>query len=230
MSPRERRRRIPFVVAAPSGTGKTTVCHRVVEGDPGIVFSVSHTTRKRREGEVDGEDYHFVCRSEFERLIGAGAFLEWALYNGNHYGTSWDSIDAPLAEGRDVLLEIEIQGARQVRERRDDARFIFLLPPSMRVLEDRLSGRGTDSPEQIRRRLELARQELAAVRDFDYAVINDDLDRCVASVMEIIRAERSGGSEELRRRFAPAAATERFARADAPAPEGVGRPPGGRVA
>jgi guanylate kinase len=216
MSPRERRRQIPFVVAAPSGTGKTTICHRVVEDDEGVVFSVSHTTRARREGEVDGEDYHFVSRSEFERLAGDGAFLEWALYNGNHYGTSWDSIDAPLAEGCDVLLEIEIQGARQVRERRDDACFIFLLPPSMKVLEDRLRGRDTESPEQIRGRLERAREELAAVRDFDYAVVNDDLDRCVASVMEIIRAERSGGSEELRRRFAVAAAYERFTRASAP--------------
>jgi len=230
MSPPERRRQIPFVVAAPSGTGKTTVCHRVVEGDAGIVFSVSHTTRQRREGEVDGQDYHFVGRGEFERLVQAGAFLEWALYNGNLYGTSWDSIDAPLAEGHDVLLEIEIQGARQVRERRNDARFIFLLPPSMRVLEDRLRGRGTDSPEQIRRRLELAREELAAVRDFDYAVINDDLDRCVASVGEIIRAERSGGSEELRRRFGAAAAYERFERAGAAAPGDVGRPPGRPVA
>jgi len=230
MSPRERRRPIPFVVAAPSGTGKTTVCHRVVEADAGIVFSVSHTTREQREGEVDGEDYHFVDQSEFERLVRVGAFLEWALYNGNHYGTSWDSIDAPLAEGRDVLLEIEIQGARQVRERRNDARFIFLLPPSMRVLEERLSGRGTDSPEQVRRRLELAREELAAVRDFDYAVTNDDLDRCVESVREIIRAERSGGSPELRRRFATAAAYERFTRAGGAAPGDVGRPPGGPVA
>jgi guanylate kinase len=210
MSPRDRRGQIPFVVVAPSGTGKTTICHRVVEGDDGIVFSVSHTTRARREGEVDGEDYHFVTRSEFERLKGEGTFLEWALYNGNHYGTSWESIGAPLAEGRDVLLEIEVQGARQVRERRHDACFIFLLPPSMKVLGDRLRGRGTDSPEQIRRRLEQAHEELAAIRDFDYALVNDELDRCVASLMEIIRAERAGGSEELRRRFAVAPAYERF--------------------
>lgn len=210
MSPRDRRRCIPFVVAAPSGTGKTTICRRLVEDDEGIVFSVSHTTRKQREGEVDGEDYHFVSRGEFERLKGEGAFLEWAVYDGNLYGTSWESIDVPLAEGRDVLLEIEVQGAGQVRRRRDDACFIFLLPPSMKDLEDRLQGRGTDSPEQIQRRLEPAREELEAIRDFDYAVTNDDLDRCVASVVEIIRAERAGGSEELRRRFAITPAYERL--------------------
>jgi guanylate kinase len=230
MSSRGRRRQIPFVVVAPSGTGKTTICHRVVEGDDGIVFSVSHTTRARREGEVDGEDYHFVTPSEFERLAGDGAFLEWALYNGNRYGTSWESIRAPLAEGRDVLLEIEVEGARQVRERRDDACFIFLLPPSMKVLGDRLRGRGTDSPEQIRRRLDRAGEELEAIGDFDYAVVNDDLDRCVGSVMEIIRAERAGGSEELRRRFAVAPAYERFKRAGAAGQGNDGRPSGGPVA
>ena len=228
MSSRDRRRQIPFVVVAPSGTGKTTICRRVVEGDDGIIFSVSHTTRTRREGEVDGEDYHFVTRSEFDRLAGEGAFLESALYNGNHYGTSWESLRAPLEEGRDVLLEIEVQGAHQVRERRDDACFIFLLPPSMKVLEDRLRGRGTDSPEQIRQRLDLARTELAAIRDFDYAVVNDDIDRCVASVMEIIRAERSGDSEELRRRFAVDPALERFERASAGDPGALDDPPGVR--
>jgi guanylate kinase len=203
------------VVAAPSGTGKTTVCRRIVESDEEIVFSVSHTTRARREGEVDGEDYHFVTRGEFERLADDGAFLEWAVYNDNRYGTSWKSIDVPLAEGCDVLLEIEVQGARQVRRRRDDARFIFLLPPSMEVLEDRLQGRGTDSPEQVQRRLETADEEVEAIRDFDFAVVNDDLDRCLASVMEIIRAERAGGSEELRRRFAVTSAYERFTGAEA---------------
>ena len=230
MSSRDRRRQIPFVVVAPSGTGKTTICRRVVEGDDGIIFSVSHTTRTRREGEVDGEDYHFVTRSEFDRLAGEGAFLESALYNGNHYGTSWESLRAPLEEGRDVLLEIEVLGARQVRERRDDACFIFLLPPSMKVLEDRLRGRGTDSPEQIRRRLERASKEIEEICDFDYAVVNDDLDRCVESVMEIIRAERVGGSVELRRRFAVAPAYERFTRAGAAGQGNVGRPSGGPVA
>jgi len=203
----EQRRGIPFVVAAPSGTGKTTVCRRIVERDENVVFSVSHTTRERRAGERDGVDYHFASGEEFERLVASGSFLEWAVYNGNQYGTSWRAIETPLGAGRDVLLEIEVQGASQVRARRADARLIFLLPPSMELLEERLRGRGTDSPEQIRKRLSLARRELAAVRDFDYAVVNDDVERCVAAVLEIIAAERRGGSREIRRRFSPAAAS-----------------------
>jgi guanylate kinase len=204
------RRGIPFVVAAPSGTGKTTVCRRVVERDPLVEFSVSHTTRAQRPGEEDAVAYHFVTREEFARLVAAGAFLEWAEYNGNHYGTSWASLDAPLARGRDVLLEIEIQGARQVRERRRDARLIFLLPPSLEVLERRLRSRGTDSPEAVAGRLALARRELAAADGFDYAVVNDDLERCVAEVAAILAAERAGDTSELRRRCDPRPALARL--------------------
>lgn len=208
MSPQ--RRGVPFVVAAPSGTGKTTVCRRVVEADREVEFSVSHTTRPPRPSEREGVDYHFVDGARFVELIGEGAFLEWAEYNGHRYGTSWSAIEEPLALGRDVLLEIEIQGAAQVRERRDDARFIFLLPPSMKQLEERLRARGTDSAEQIERRLAVARRELEEARRFDYALINDDLGRCVEEVVSILRAERSGAPEELRRRFDPHQALARF--------------------
>jgi len=194
----------PVVVAAPSGTGKTTVCREVVARDGRIVFSVSHTTRPRRPGEVDGVDYHFVDEQEFRRLIRDGAFLEWAEYNGNHYGTSLASLEPPLAAGRDVLLEIEVQGARQVRARRPDARFIFLMPPSFDALRRRLAKRGTDAAEEVERRLRVARQELSAVRDFDYAVVNDDLETCVADVLAILAGERSGECAALRRRFDPA--------------------------
>jgi guanylate kinase len=204
------RRGIPIVVAAPSGAGKTTVCRRLVAGDPRLVFSVSHTTRPRRTGESQGVDYHFVSRAEFEKLAAAGAFLEWAEYSGNLYGTSWAAIEAPLGAGRDVLLEIEVQGARQVRSRLADARLIFLLPPSMAVLVHRLEQRGTDSPEQIAARLDTARQELAAVEEFDYAVVNDDLERCIESVLAILAAERADEASELRRRFTPRAAAERL--------------------
>jgi len=200
----------PIVVAAPSGTGKTTVCREVVKRDDGIVFSISHTTRPQRSGETDGEDYHFVAADRFEQLVGEGAFLEWAVYNDHRYGTSWAAIDAPLAAGRDVLLEIEVQGARQVRERRADARFIFLLPPSLEALRDRLTRRGTDSSAQVARRLDLARRELHAVGDFDYAVENDDLETCVQHVLEILAAERRGECAPLRDRFDTALALERL--------------------
>jgi len=203
-------RGIPFVIAAPSGTGKTTVCLALRKRNPRLVFSVSHTTRPRRANETDGVDYHFVSTQEFERMIGAGAFLEWAVYNGNHYGTSWKAIEGPLAEGCDVLLEIEVQGARQVRQRLPDARLIFLLPPSQQALVQRLEGRGTDTPEQIAARLRTAQGELAAVEEFDYAVVNDELDRCVTQVGEIAAAERRGSADELRRRFTPRQAATRL--------------------
>jgi guanylate kinase len=201
---------VPFVVAAPSGTGKTTVCRRVVQKDPLVEFSVSHTTRPRRDGEAEGIDYHFVTHERLQEMVRGDAFLEWAEYDGSHYGTSWAAIEQPLGQGRDVLLEIEIQGAAQVRERRADARFIFLLPPSMEVLRERLRGRSTDAPERIERRLALAEREMEEIRRFDYAVVNDDLARCVAEVGEILRGERGGGAAYLRRRLDPQAALARL--------------------
>jgi guanylate kinase len=204
------RRGIPFVVSAPSGTGKTTVCRRVVAGEPGLVFSISHTTRRRRAGETDGVDYHFVDEEGFQQLVEQGAFLEWATYNEHRYGTSWAAIEEPLAEGRDVLLEIEIQGARQVRRRRQDARCIFLLPPSFAVLRQRLEARGTDAPAVIARRLALARDEFRALDEFHYAVINDELEQTVADVLEIVRAERTRQTGAVRERFSPSAARARL--------------------
>jgi guanylate kinase len=199
-------------MAAPSGTGKTTVCHQVVQNDPLVEFSISHTTRPQRDGETEGVDYHFVTLEHFEEMIGEDAFLEWAEYDGNRYGTSWAAIEQPLVQGRDVLLEIEVQGAAQVRERQADARFIFLLPPSMEVLRERLLARKTDTPERIERRLALAAREMEEIDRFDYAVINDDLARCVAEVSEILRGERGGGAAYLRRRHDPQAALARVRR------------------
>jgi guanylate kinase len=203
------RRGIPFVVAAPSGTGKTTVCHAVVERDPEIEFSVSHTTRPPREGERDGVDYFFVTEREFGELVRAGAFLEHAEYNGNLYGTSVAALDRAAARGHDVLLEIEIQGARQVRAQRADARLIFLLPPSTPELERRLRARGTDPPEETARRLSIARREFEAMDAFDYLVLNDDLERAVEAILEIVRGERAGDTGTIlrdygRARHAPA--------------------------
>ncbi|MFI5216420.1 MAG: guanylate kinase [Candidatus Limnocylindria bacterium] len=199
-------RGIPFVLAAPSGTGTTTVCLALREQDPNLIFSVSHTTRPPRAGERDGVNYHFVSAPEFQRLRAAEAFLEWAVYNGNYYGTSWKAIEGPLAGGNDVLLEIEVQGARQVRSRLPDARLIFLLPPSKATLLRRLEGRATDTAEQVEGRLRTAQRELEAVEEFDYAVVNDDLALCVANLRGIIAAERAGETSELRRRFTPRAA------------------------
>jgi guanylate kinase len=196
-------RGIAIVVAAPSGAGKTTVCRRLVEGDAKLVLSVSHTTRPRRAGEVESVDYHFVSRPEFERLVAAGAFLEWAEYSGNLYGTSWAAIEAPLGAGRDVLLEIEVQGARQVRARLPEAILVFLIPPSLGALEARLRTRGTDGPEEIERRLAIARGELAALDLFDYAVVNDELSDAVERLRGIVAAERAGAPHALRERYAP---------------------------
>ncbi len=201
---------IPFVVAAPSGTGKTTVCRRLVAEDDALEFSVSHTTRPPRAGEQDGVHYHFVTPPRFEELVAEGAFLEWAEYNGNRYGTSWQAIEEPLARGRDMVLEIEVQGAAQVRERRADARFVFLLPPSMAALEERLRARGTDTEAEVMARLALARRELRAAIHFDYAVVNDALERCVEQVRGVVRAEREGRTEALRRQLEPGAALARL--------------------
>jgi guanylate kinase len=209
------RRGLPFVVAAPSGTGKTTVCREVVARDEQIAFSVSHTTRPPREGERDGVDYHFVSAARFLELVREGAFLEHAQYAGNNYGTSWSSLRDPLERGIDLLLEIEVQGARQVRERLPEARFIFLLPPSLKVLEERLRSRGTDSDEAIARRLGVADEELRAIEFFDYAVVNDDLETAIASVLEIIDLERRGRADEARGRHGREAVWARWREAAA---------------
>jgi guanylate kinase len=194
-------RGIPFVVSAPSGTGKTTVCRGVVARDAGIAFSISHTTRAMRPGEQDGRDYHFVSRDEFRRLVDAGAFVEHAEYAGNLYGTSWASLDAPLAAGRDLLLEVDVQGALQLRARRRDARFVFLLPPSREELVRRLTRRGTDAPDAIARRLAAVDDELRAVHAFDYAIVNDDVERATRAMLEIIAAERAGDTAAVRARW-----------------------------
>ncbi len=216
---------IPFVVAAPSGTGKTTVCKRLVDRDPRLAFSVSHTTRRPRNGEVAGHDYHFVSPDAFEQLICEHAFLEWAEYNGSRYGTSLRAIEVPRSAGCDVLLEIEVQGARQVRKRLAAARFIFVYPPSIAELRRRLEARASNAAEDVEGRLRMAEHELAALPEFDYAVENDELERCVAEVAEILAAERAGdaaGVLRMRRRYAPAQAQQRFPR---PAGQGANDAP-----
>ena len=195
------RRGIPFVAAAPSGTGKTTVCHGAIERDSGLQFSVSHTTRPPRSGEIDGTDYHFISSETFRRMVDRSEFVEHAEYAGHLYGTSLKALHGPLERGFDLMIEIEVQGARQLRDRLSDARFVFLLPPSRDELERRLRARGTDDAAAIDHRLALADRELAAVEFFDYAIVNDDLEDAIEAVLAVVRAERNGDTDEVRQRF-----------------------------
>jgi guanylate kinase len=184
-------RRVPLVVSAPSGTGKTTICHELVARDPQLVFSVSHTTRQRRGAEQDGVDYHFVSKEVFEEMVDRDAFLEHAEYRDNCYGTSHAAIDNALQDGFDVLLEIEVEGARQVRESLPNAASIFILPPSLEELERRLRGRQTDAEDVIASRLAIAGTELVSAPEYRFAVINDELDQAIADVMSLIELIRN---------------------------------------
>lgn len=179
-----------FVVSAPSGAGKTTLCRRLLEELPGIAFSVSHTTRAPRKEERDGVSYHFVSRQRFIEMREAGEFLEWAEVHGNLYGTSKGEVTSRLSRGEDVLLDIDVQGARRIRERFPEAVSVFVLPPSWEALEKRLAGRGTEDPEVLARRLTNARAELDAAHEYDYIVVNDEIDRAVADLVGIVRARR----------------------------------------
>ena len=179
-----------YIVTAPSGAGKTTLVHAVLEREPGLALSISYTTRAPRPGEVDGRDYRFVSREEFLRLRDGGELLEWAEVHGNYYGTSRTWIETQLQQDRDVLLEIDWQGARQVRRMFPHAVSIFILPPSLEALEARLRGRGTDSEATIARRLAAAREEMRHVEEFDYAIINDRLERAIDELTAVVRAAR----------------------------------------
>jgi len=182
---------IPFllVLSAPSGAGKTTIARALLAARDDLGFSVSATTRPPRQGERDGEDYRFLTVAEFERCVQAGAFLEWAEYGSHRYGTLRSDVDDLLAEGRHVLLDIEVQGARQVRERCQNVVSVFILPPSARVLVERLGGRNTERPAELARRLRRASEEMAEAGSYDYVVVNTDRTQAVAEVAAIIDAE-----------------------------------------
>jgi len=179
-----------LVVSGPSGAGKTTLLRRVLERDERLRFSVSHTTRHPRPGEVDGEDYFFVSPDQFRELVDAQAFLEWAEYQGNLYGTSQNAVDAMLATGNDVLVEVEVKGARQIRERMPGAISVIVLPPSFDTLGRRLRDRASDSEEVIQKRLEIAREEMREAEDYSYVLINENLESAIADLERIIAVAR----------------------------------------
>jgi guanylate kinase len=186
-----RRRGLLFIVSAPSGTGKTTLCERLVQVVPGIRLSRSYTSRTARAGERDGVDYNFVSRDTFEAMVAQKEFLEWADVFGNYYGTCAADTDSLLATGEDVMLVIDVQGARQVRSRGIETVGLFVLPPSAKVLESRLRGRSKDSEAQIRTRLEVARSEVGEYAQYEYLVVNDEVDGAVNRMRAIILAERA---------------------------------------
>src|SRR5258708_20802244 len=180
-----------FIVSAPSGAGKTTLVERLVEQTAHLKMSRSYTSRTPREGEIDGVDYNFVTRPEFEAMVARGEFLEWADVFGNLYGTGSADTDRLLASGDDVVLVIDVQGARKVRAKAVDAISVFVMPPSLQVLEQRLRGRSKDSEEAIQRRLEVAKQEVASYAEYDFVVLNDELTGAVDRLRSIVVAARS---------------------------------------
>ncbi len=184
-----------LIISSPSGAGKTTLTSRLREQVPGLLFSVSHTTRRPRNGEQDGREYHFVGRDRFVELIAADAFLEWAEVHDNLYGTSLGEIERARG-ARGIIFDIDHQGARQIKSTRPDAVGVFILPPSMVVLESRLRGRASEDEETVQRRFRVARQEIEHYGLFDYVLVNDNLDDATAKLCSIFRAE------ECRRRRA----------------------------
>jgi guanylate kinase len=178
-----------FVITGPSGVGKGTLIRELLQRVPDLELSVSATTRPPREGEVDGRDYHFLTAEEFDRRVGAEDFLEFATYSGNLYGTLRAEVERRLAAGRSVVLEIEVQGARQVRAAMRESVQVFIAPPTPAVLRERLDARGTDEAHAIDARLEVAAQEMAAQDEFAYRVVNDDLGRAAHDLEQIVRAE-----------------------------------------
>jgi len=183
-----------FVITGPSGVGKGTLISRLCEQVPGLELSVSATTRPPRPGEEDGRDYHFLTPEQFDERVAAGDFLEYATYSGHLYGTLREAVDRRLREGLSVILEIEVQGARQVRAAMPEAVLIFIAPPDPADLRRRLEGRGTDSPGAIERRLRTADQELEAKDEFPHAIVNDDVQKAADELVELVRSKLSGSS------------------------------------
>lgn len=179
-----------YVFTGPSGTGKGTILNTVLQKDKKLFLSVSATTRTPRDGEIHGKHYYFLDKQEFESKINKGEFLEHAQYVGNYYGTLEQPVNTQLEKGNDVVLEIEVQGAMQIKQKRPDAVMIFVAPPSMQELERRLIGRGTEQADKIKARMQTAEQEMKFADKFDYIIVNDDLNSAIEDLLAILRAER----------------------------------------
>jgi guanylate kinase len=185
------RRGLMLVLSSPSGAGKTTLARRLLESASGVEMSVSYTTREKRKGEVDGQHYHFVDQDNFARMRDRGEFLEWALVFDNFYGTPREPVERALAEGRDVLFDVDWQGAKSLRkEKKGDVVTVFILPPSAKALERRLNERAQDAPEIVQARMRGASNEIQHGSEYDYVVINHDLDQALAAIRAILAAER----------------------------------------
>ncbi len=181
-----------FIIAAPSGGGKTSLVNALLSHDPRMVLSISHTTRSARPGEIDGQHYHFVCEAEYEQMVNNGDFMEHARVFDHYYGTNRNSVALQLEQDRDVILEIDWQGARQVRAVFPDCCSIFIIPPSLEDLRKRLTGRGQDSVKVIQRRMRDAQAEISHWAEFDYLVVNDNFDAALEELRAIINDHRSG--------------------------------------
>ncbi len=181
---------ILFVISGPSGVGKTSIIRSVLERVDKVTFSISCTTRKQRPGEVHGVDYFFITHEEFKKMIEENKFIEWAQVHDNLYGTPADFVNEHIKKGQDVILDIDVQGALTVKKNWKGAKFIFVAPPSYQILSERLRKRGTETEEKIRRRLETAKKELTYIPEFEYLIINEDLEESIRNLISIIYAER----------------------------------------
>lgn len=190
---------VPFIVSAPSGAGKTTLCKMAVAFFPGLRHSISYTTRPPRAGEVDGEDYRFIDDAEFDRMVESGEFLEYAGVHGKRYGTSRKDLSGLLDKGTDVILDIDVQGAEKVRGRLSGGVYIFILPPSVQACEERLRSRGKDSPEEIRKRLRIALDEIKKAPEYQYIIINDNLTAAFEKLKSILIAEKAASRRMMPR-------------------------------
>ena len=179
-----------YVVSAPSGAGKTTLCSRLSRLVPAVAYSVSHTTRSPRQGESDGVDYYFVSPERFKEMADGGGFVEWAAVHGHLYGTSRAELERLFGQGKDVILDIDTQGAAQIKRSGTPGVFIFILPPSMEELERRLRGRGLDDEGEIKRRLGRAAEEIKSYREYRYVIVNENLDAALDALMAVVAAER----------------------------------------